>query len=132
MRLRSIFYVLLIVGCGLLIRCSPPSLQDKMKEVVENTNKNCPLPVDQETRLDKMAVTGEKTLQYYYTLLNVDKNSVDINAYKGPIVNQLVNAVKSNPELRYFRDNDLTFIFTYKDLSGAVLFETTISPEFYK
>jgi len=43
-----------------------------------------------------------------------------------------LNYVTNSPDMKIYRDNDVTFIYFYKDINGSFLTEWTITPELYK
>lgn len=56
----------------------PPSFDKQMMQVASELNKTCPIMVDAETQLDNAVALPEKTFQYNYTLINMYKDSIDI------------------------------------------------------
>lgn len=46
-----------------------------------------------------------------------------------PIV---LNFVKTNPQMKMLRDNNLTLNYFYKDKNGVYLFQIPVTPDQYK
>jgi len=66
------------------------------------------------------------------TLVNVEKQTAEIDTIKENIQQSLISTAKANPGLRTFRDNNFTLVYRYNDKKKIYLFEVTISPEQYK
>jgi hypothetical protein len=107
----------------------------EVTELVAKYNKNCPLKIQEGIRLDSVSlpnVTDEKDVQYNLTLLNVEKESAEIDVIQTEIEKSLISTAKANPGLQVFRDNDYTLIYSYKDKKNVFLFDVKIIPDQYK
>lgn len=107
----------------------------EVTELVAKYNKNCPLKIQEGIRLDSVSlpnVTDEKDVQYNLTLLNVEKETAEIDVIKTEIEKSLISTAKANPGLQVFRDNDYTLIYSYKDKKNVFLFDVKILPDQYK
>lgn len=93
----------------------------KLTAVANEFNKNCPMLVDKETRLDNLMAMPGKTLQYNYTLVNYNKADIDTVKLKEAIMPGMVQMMKTSPELKYMRDNNVKMKYYYKDKTGAYL-----------
>ncbi|MBS7231755.1 hypothetical protein KHA90_12030 [Flavobacterium psychroterrae] len=109
-----------------------PVADKEMVELVEKYNANCPLTIQQGIRLDNVTLPKDKVVQYNLTLLNVDKQTAEVDTIKLNIQESLISTVKANPGLKIFRDNNFTLIYNYDDKKADYLFEITITPEQYK
>ena len=113
--------------------CSNQISFDKaMMEAASELNTSCPIMVDGETRLDNAMALPDKVFQYNYTLINMEKASVNIDelaSYLEPII---VNNVKTNPDLKIYRDNKITMAYYYKDKNGVYLTKIEATPDKYK
>ena len=129
-----IFFIQFFAGVLLLIvsSCSKPSLETTYKNVAVKMNKDCPITIDEETRLDSVAALPSNTFGYYNTIVNMLKDSVDIEFAKNGIKGQIVNMVKTAPELKQFKNNNTTLEYTYFDKEGVFMFKVTATPEDYK
>lgn len=110
----------------------PPSLDKRMMNVASELNKTCPIMIDAETRLDNAVALPEKTFQYNYTLINMDKDSIDIERLEEYLKPLILNSVKTNPDLKSFRDNNITMSYNYKDKNSNHIFKLIFTPEIYK
>lgn len=99
--------------------------------LVSELNKNCPIMVDSETRLDNAISLPFNTIQFNYTLVNWVKDSLNIDeTYKGLEVD-VVNRVKTSPDLQIFREKKVTMNFDLRDKEGVFLFRIVVAPEQY-
>ncbi|RED24574.1 hypothetical protein BD847_1304 [Flavobacterium cutihirudinis] len=101
-------------------------------ELVGKYNKNCPLNIQEGIRLDSVSLHEEEVVQYNLTLLNVEKETAEVDVIKAEIEKSLLSTAKANPGLQVFRDNDYTLIYSYSDKKKAFLFTVKILPDQYK
>ena len=83
----------------------------EITELVAKYNKNCPLKIQEGIRLDSVSLPNlpeEEAVQYNLTLLNVDKETAEIDVIQAEIEKSLISTAKANPGLQVFRDNDYT------------------------
>jgi hypothetical protein len=88
--------------------------------------------VDSETRLDNAISLPKNIFQYNYTLINVDKASVDTVEMRNFLEPTITNFVKTNPQMKFQRDHETTMNYYYKDKAGAFLITISVTPEKYK
>jgi len=108
-----------------------PSIDKRLMEIVNEVNKVCPMMVDSLTRLDNTISVPPKTLQYNYTL-GFSKEDVDISILKNHLESNVVNNARTNPDMQYIRNNNVTIQYYYKDYEGNYLFTITVTPKQYK
>ena len=101
-------------------------------ELVAKYNKSCPLNIQEGMRLDSVSLPEERVVQYNLTLLNVEKETAEINVIQEEIAKSLISTAKANPGLKVFRDNDYDLIYHYTDKKKAFLFDVKIQPDQYK
>ena len=95
-------------------------------------NENLPIMVDGITRLDNVTALPNKAIQYSYTLVNMEKSEIDTLEMKKYLEQQIINISTTNPDLKYFRDNNIIMKYYYKDAYGKYLFTIVFNPELYK
>ena len=88
--------------------------------------------VDNATRLDNSIALPNNVFQYNYTLVTMLKDSININDLKNYLEPRIVNDVRTNPAMKYIRDNKVTVNYSYKDMAGANLFNISVKPEQYQ
>ena len=115
-----------------LTSCSNNAIIDKgLMKASSEINKNCPFMVDQETRLDNTTALAGNKFQVNYTMVNVDKDTFNIDSFHDDIELSVVNHAKTSPDFKPFRDDRVTIIYKYKDYQGNFLTEIEVKPEDY-
>lgn len=109
-----------------------PSFDSQLTQLANDINKNLPMIVDAETRWDNTGVLPGKTVLYNYTLINYNKVDIDTIVFRSNMEPQIKNMVKTNPQLKVFRDNDVTFMYNYKDKVGVHITQFIFYPKDYK
>lgn len=119
--------VLLVFGmiaslvCFFLMRelfFDSPSFDKEMVKVANEINKNCPITVDKETRLDNVEALPENVFRYNYTLVNLEKSQIDSSGMKEYLESKITSDVQTNPDLKQFREHKTTMEYSYKDKNG--------------
>ena len=110
----------------------PPTFDKQMMQIASELNKSCPIMVDAETQLDNAVALPDNTFQYNYTLVNMERVTVDISELEHYLQPIILNNIKTNPDLKTFRDNDVIMAYNYKDRNGEYLFKLIFKPENYK
>ena len=113
-------------------KVSDEKFSNFLQEVSTEINKKCPMVVDKDTRLDNTVVLSNKTIQYNYTLVNLEKENTDVELLKEQFTPLLLKDVKTNPGLKTFRDRDVTLSYYYKDKNGDFILNFKATPELYK
>jgi len=109
-----------------------PVADKEMTELIAKYNENCPLIIQDGIQLESVNLPKEKVVQYNLSLVNVKKETAEIDVIKKNIEESLISTTKENPGLKVFRDNNYTLIYNYKDLKNEYLFEVVITPQQYK
>jgi hypothetical protein len=104
----------------------------EVTELLTKYNKNCPLIIQEGIRLDSVSLPKERRFQYNLTLLNVEKETAEINVIKEEIGKSIVSTAKANPGLQIFREKDFILIYHYSDKKKAFLFDIEVFPHQYK
>lgn len=104
----------------------------EITQLVGKYNKNCPLTIQEGIRLDSVTLPNEKVVQYNLTLMNVEKQTAEIDVIQEEIQKSLISTAKANKGLQVFRDNDYTLIYSYSDKKKVFLFQIKILPDQYK
>jgi len=117
----------IVVGCT-----NNDAVFKVVKKASEEMNKRCPMVIDADTRLDNtLATENPVKLVYYYTVITAEKKTVE--AQLGPVKEAMKanvqNMVNTNPEMKFYQDNQIPLTYSYKDKNGAFLFDFTITPK---
>ncbi len=102
-----------------------------MVEYADELNKTCPFTVDEATQLDNVIVLPDNVFQYNYTLAFM-KDSVNTDELKNYLEPRILNNIKTQPEMKIIRDNQVTLNYNYRDRTGAHLLTISVKPEQYK
>ena len=111
---------------------TPFTIDKQLKDGAIEVNRICPQMVDNETRLDSANSIQEKTFSYYYTLVNKTKKELDIGAIRHYLTPQLVQNIRTNEQLRFMRDNQVTMVYNYYDKNKIMLLDIYVTPYDYK
>lgn len=109
-----------------------PVIDKAMMAMASEINKSCPFMVDAETRLDNSIVISKNTLQYNYTLINVEIANVNPAEIKEQMEPYLFEMVKNNPQMEVLRKLKTTINYNYKDKAGKFLFMVSVTPDKYE
>jgi len=85
--------------------------------------------VDVETRLDKVNALSDNRLQFDYTLIYREKDSVAIGNLKQYMEPVILGKIKTSPTLSKYLNKDLTWIYSYNDKNGEFIFKITVTPD---
>lgn len=103
-----------------------------MAAVANEVNAHCPLMIDSLTRLDNAIALPPNIFQYNYTIMSVAGGSLDTSQIKMRLMPNMINFIRTSPQMQYQRDNKWILSYCYKDKSGAYLFTITIDPDKYR
>ena len=123
-----------IAVLALMQQCvfSDTAVEKILTKAANDMNKTCPTMVDRETRLDNTIVLPGKIFQYNYTFIHWTKDSLDFARLQNEMEPAILNGVKTNPDLKVYRDHNVTMAYNYADMKGVFLFKIMITPEKYK
>lgn len=135
--LKTVFGILLGVAVFALSYYSvqqifkPTSFDKALVEAAVKLNKQCPMMVDEETRLDSGQALPNNLFQYYYSLVNLEKAAINADAVRAALEPTILNNVKANEGMKSFRDHKTTMVYNYNDKRGAFVFKISIDPQMY-
>lgn len=110
-------------------------LEKELKEAAVTMNKMTPQTLGEGVRLDSVSVHDHSTLQYNYTLTDDVKEELkpdDIEAYKLAAKEEALKSIKTSPDMKNFRENDVTLKYVYYDKNGKSTTDFSVSPTDYK
>ncbi len=106
--------------------------QKQLVQAAEAINKDCPMRIDSQTRLDNTRAAPGKTFIYNYTLVNYRREELDSTAIRAEMTPALINNIRTSREMATFRQNQVTLIYKYKDREGENFLQIMISPQDYQ
>jgi ribosomal protein L37E len=109
-----------------------PSLDKQLMAAASELNKTCPIIVDVETQLDNTVALPDNTFQYNYTLVRLDKSAIDSIKLKANLEPSIIEQLKTNPQMKFFRENNVTMNYLYKDMNKQYIALISIKPEMYQ
>ena len=91
-------------------------LEDRAaQECKEYTEKKCPTPVVNDTRMDSMVFEpSSRTIHYYYSLVGNADNEPAVNAKKSELRKALRDALKADTGTKGYKDAGFNFRYTYR------------------
>ena len=136
--IRLLFIIIIAVVLVALFQFylykSARTVDTEIVELVEKYNKNCPLIIQEGIRLDSVSLpeAEDRIVQYNLTLVNVEKETADVNVIHQEIEKSLISTAKANTGLKVFRENDFALVYRYNDKKKVFLFKVAIMPDLYK
>ncbi len=125
----AIFFALFFYGAQQFFN---PDLESALKEVALDLNKKAPMQIDEFTRLDSAASKGKTNFIYYYTLFDMEKSEVNLDTVGKYLWPDIIANVKTHPDLKIYRDNNITLDYKYYDKNRELAAELSVTPDLYK
>lgn len=104
----------------------------QLKLLSTEINKTTPVMVDQNTRLDRTETKRGEVFLYHYTLVSMEKGNFEEDGLKEFLRAQILDNIKNNPDLQFFRVQGAAMTYSYKDKNNAHLFDITFTSEDYR
>ncbi len=106
-------------------------VEAELARVALELNKRTPIQYDQFTRLDSASAKGATNFSYFYTLINVEKKAIHSDTVQAFLKPNLVDNIKYSPELKVYRDNEITMDYYYYDKNGEFITTIAVTPDLY-
>jgi hypothetical protein len=104
----------------------------ELAALITKYNAACPIMISNDIRMESVNTLPHNTVQYDFTLVNVQKESIKVEALKKSVEKEIMASSKTNPSLQAFRDDDSIVIYSYKDSNQNELFKITLTPDMYQ
>ncbi|ALO44259.1 hypothetical protein [Pseudoalteromonas phenolica] len=98
------------------------SLSVELTKTAAMLNKNGPVMLDEETRLDSVA-TFKNYIIYNNTMVNYSVEQLDPNQFTTLLQDIVIKPLCSNKDLKAFQDYGVTMVYRYLDKSGNFISE---------
>lgn len=126
---------ILAIGLMLITLASCQQAKNKVMELAsQEANKQCPMVIDEVTKLDSTTYNADENIfSYYYTLTGAADDSSAIESMKSEMEKAIPETIKQTEEMKIFREMDVTMDYIY--LSGTTkqeLFKVQVTPDQYK
>ncbi len=128
----AVLLCVLIFVAVKLIYFRPSSPDREIMKFARVMTEHCPSMVDRETRLDKVTFLSGNTLQFDYSLINFDKDSIPVTNLQKFMEPEIYKKIKTSPTLSKYLSKNLTWIYTYNDRNGDFIFKITFTPDQFK
>lgn len=106
----------------------PAALDRLLVQASSEMNKNLPMMLDQNTRLDTTHPEPDKTLVYRYTLVNTKIAALDKVKFVESMRPMIVAHYRTNDTMKAFRDGGVTMKYRYSDQQGNFITEIVVHP----
>jgi hypothetical protein len=127
----KIIFVIVLMFLAQYYFVGNESIGDEITPLVTNYNKACPMMITNDICMESVNSLPDNTVQYDFTLVHVKKESIDVEALKKSVGNEILSTSKKNPNLEAFRNNNSTVVYVYRDKDQKQLFQITLTPEMY-
>jgi hypothetical protein len=87
---------------------------ESLQSEIEFSNKSLPIMIDDETRLDKMALK-DRNIYYYYSMMQNDKSEMDINYFSVMLRKNLIEHACKDKVIQKLMKQNRKVIYDYKD-----------------
>lgn len=130
-KVLKIVTVVVLVSVAQYYYAKNKSVGKELAALVTNYNNACPMMISNDIRMESVNTLPHNTVQYDFTLVNVQKESIDVTDLQKSVEKEILASSKTNPSLEAFRDNGSTVIYSYKDTNEKELFIITLTPDMY-
>jgi hypothetical protein len=96
------------------------AIEKELIKTSQQINKQLPMMVDSETRLDTTICTG-KNVAYKYTMINLSEKDLDINAFIKEIKPMLLKNQCSNENMVKMLKIGVQYSYMYQDRNGTLV-----------
>lgn len=127
----SFVVLLVVVGAVAGYLESRKSPEELLAAVAAEANKKCPMKVDEDTRIDKVASAPGMRLEYTYTTVSMAKEDLNIEELNKNLREILTKELKTGDKLGKLREMKVTFVYIYNDKNGKPLTTVEIGPADY-
>ncbi len=102
-----------------------------LHSVSNEFNKQCPIMVDEVTRVDRSEVLPHNTIQYNCTVLGAFAEDFNPEEFTNEVKPNIIENLKSNPQMMVFNEVGATINYAYFDEQGSYIATISIKPEEY-
>ena len=105
---------------------APTPVSKQIDEFAKSIAERCPLVVDSITTLRNCAASsGNKILLNYQ--LSIDKEGIDTVSLISNCREEMLNRIKTDPSMAFFKDNEVAFNVSYYDIAGNYICRIIVS-----
>ena len=101
---------------------------EHLPKLASELNKQLPMVVDRETRLDSTLGGPGKRLTYLYTATNYNASQINVSEFTKQMSPQLRNGVCSSSDMNIFVRSGVTIIYSYRAKDGRHFAKIEVNP----
>lgn len=131
-KIIQIAVVVVLISVAQYYFVKDKSVGKDLTALIIKYNAACPIMISNDIRMESVNTLPHNTVQYDFTLVDIQKESVAVEALKKSVEKEIMASSKTNPSLEAFRDNGSTVIYNYKDSNQEELFKITLTPDMYQ
>ena len=105
------------------------TVEQQLQDVSNQLNKSLPKTLDEHTRQDTTAVGPGRRFTHFYTLKKIAPGSLNGESLRKMVQPSMAAAYCTDPGMIYFRNNNVTVTYSYRDASGAYVTRFDLSPK---
>ncbi len=98
---------------------------------VQQANENCPMMVDEDTKLEGVMYREGPELEYRYTMVNLLAEDYDGESIQSVVEKSIIENVKKDETLAFAKLNQVTFTYIFNDKKGDFLLKVKVTPDKY-
>lgn len=104
------------------------TVDEAIIKMTNEVNKQLPMTVDRNTRLNSLSPSAGRQFTYHYTFVNSRSQEFDRAAWYLEASTLLRNRICTNNEMEIFFKNGVTVSYSYQGKDGGHVGKVTISP----
>jgi hypothetical protein len=131
-KIIQIAVVVILISVAQYYFVKDKSVGNELTALITKYDAACPIMISNDIRMESVNTLPHNTVQYDFTLVHVQKETVDVEALKKSVEKEIMASSKMNPSLQAFRDDDSIVIYSYKDSNQNELFKITLTPDMYQ
>jgi hypothetical protein len=107
---------------------SEMGIDNVLAKVSAQMNRNLPMAVDNDTRLDSVSAVPGSHFIYHYTLIALNSSDVNTNSFDKLVKPQLKSRLCDSAEMRNFLKNGVSISYLYKGKDGQPIGGAKFAP----
>jgi len=116
-----------MIGSQIVRTLNQQDFDTVLMEISNEINKNLPMMIDENTRVDSTLGGPGNKITYFYTLVNHSAQDIDIETLKPTLKKQLINNYKSSSGMKDLRENDVELQYIYRDNQAVELMKFIVT-----
>ncbi|MDR3287506.1 MAG: hypothetical protein LBT27_08690 [Prevotellaceae bacterium] len=100
-------------------------------DMIKKYNDNAPFMISEGIRFENITALPNRILQYNLSFINMTVDEININNFESEIP-VIINQIRTNPDMEYFRKNKMSLQYSYKDKDGVFVTNIDITPDMYE